>query len=61
MIENADLILFVVDGARELEEEDLKIHDAIQADKVIGIINKIDMEKADISKLTSNKMDRDIC
>ena len=53
MIENADLILFVVDGARELEEEDLKIHDAIQADKVIGIINKIDMErKADISKLT---------
>lgn len=53
MIENADLILFVIDSSRPLEDEDLKIHDSINADKVIGIINKIDMErKADISKLT---------
>lgn len=53
MIEKADLILFVVDSSRELEDEDFEIHDAIKADKVIGIINKIDMErKADISKLT---------
>lgn len=53
MIENADLILFVVDSSRELEEEDFRIHESINADKVIGIINKIDMEKkADISKLT---------
>ena len=27
MIENADLILFVIDGSRELEEEDIKIHE----------------------------------
>lgn len=53
MIEKADLILFVVDGGRPLEAEDFEIHDAIKAEKVIGIINKIDMErKADISKLT---------
>ena len=53
MIEKADLILFVVDGGRELEPEDFEIHNAINAEKVIGIINKIDMErKADISKLT---------
>ena len=53
MIEKADLILFVVDGGRPLESEDFEIHDAIKAEKVIGIINKIDMErKADISKLT---------
>lgn len=53
MIEKADLILFVVDGSRELSEEDLKIHDQISADKVIGIMNKIDMDKKiDTSKLS---------
>ena len=53
MIEKADLILFVVDGSVELSDEDLKIHDQINADKVIGIMNKIDMDKKiDTSKLT---------
>ena len=53
MIDKADLILFVVDGSRELSEEDIKIHDQINADKVIGIMNKIDMDKKmDTSKLT---------
>jgi len=52
MIDKGDLILFVVDGSRELSEEDIKIHDQINADKVIGIMNKIDMDKKiDISKL----------
>ncbi len=53
MIEKADLILFVVDGSRELSEEDIKIHDQINANKVIGIMNKIDIErKLDTTKLT---------
>ncbi len=53
MIDKADLILFVVDGSRELSDEDIKIHDQINADKVIGIMNKIDMDKKmDTSKLT---------
>ena len=53
MIDKADLILFVVDGSRELSEEDIKIHDQINADKVISIMNKIDMDKKmDTSKLT---------
>lgn len=52
MIDNADLILFVVDGSKELEAEDFEIHDSIKTDKVIGILNKIDMDKKiDISKL----------
>lgn len=56
MIEKADLILFVVDGSRELEEEDLKIYEKIDADRVIGILNKIDMErKIDISGLDKIK------
>jgi len=51
VMNEADLILFVVDGSIEAEEEDLKIHESIHAEKVIGIINKIDVErKLDLSK-----------
>lgn len=53
LIESADLILFVVDGSRPLDEEDIKIHEAIKAEKVIGILNKIDIkEDIDLSPLT---------
>ncbi|WP_294066915.1 tRNA uridine-5-carboxymethylaminomethyl(34) synthesis GTPase MnmE [uncultured Fusobacterium sp.] len=53
LIESADLILFVVDGSRPLGEEDMKIHEAIKAEKVIGILNKIDIkEDIDLSPLT---------
>lgn len=53
MIDKADLILFVVDGSRELSEEDIKIHEQINANKVIGIMNKIDIKRElDTSKLT---------
>lgn len=53
LIESADLILFVVDGSRPLDEEDMRIHEAIKADKVIGILNKIDIkEDIDLSSLT---------
>lgn len=53
LIESADLILFVVDSSRPLDEEDMKIHEAIKAEKVIGILNKIDIkEDIDLSPLT---------
>lgn len=53
LIESADLILFVVDGSRPLDEEDMKIHEAIKAEKVIGILNKMDIkEDIDLSPLT---------
>ena len=53
LIESADLILFVVDGSRVLDEEDMRIHEAIKAEKVIGILNKIDIrEDIDLSPLT---------
>lgn len=45
LIESADLILFVVDGSRALDEEDMRIHEAIKAEKVIGILNKIDIRR----------------
>ena len=56
LIEKADLVLFVVDNSRELDDEDLKIHERINADKVIGLINKTDVEsKLDITPLTKIK------
>lgn len=56
LIEKADLVLFVVDNSRELDEEDLRIHERIHADKVIGLINKTDIEsKLDITPLTKIK------
>ncbi|MGL5950802.1 MAG: tRNA uridine-5-carboxymethylaminomethyl(34) synthesis GTPase MnmE, partial [Cetobacterium sp.] len=56
LIDKADLILFVVDNSRELDEEDIKIHERIQADKVIGLINKTDVDsKLDITPLTKIK------
>lgn len=52
MINSADLVLFVIDSSRELSEEDLRVHESIDSEKVIGILNKIDQEsKVDISKL----------
>ncbi|MBP6062897.1 MAG: tRNA uridine-5-carboxymethylaminomethyl(34) synthesis GTPase MnmE [Fusobacteriaceae bacterium] len=52
LMETADLVLFVIDGSEPLSEEDLKIHEKIKAANVIGIINKIDVEKkVDITPL----------
>lgn len=56
LVKKADLILFVLDNSRELEEEDLKIHESIDSDNVIGIINKTDeISRLDISPLTKIK------
>lgn len=52
LIKEADLVLFVIDSSKELGEEDYRIHDNIKASNVIGILNKIDMErKVNLSKL----------
>lgn len=45
LIDKADLILFVIDGSKPLEDEDLKIHEQIKESNVIGIINKTDIER----------------
>lgn len=44
-IEDADLILYVVDSSRPLEENDEKIIDLIKEKKVIVLFNKSDLEK----------------
>lgn len=44
-LEEADLVLLVLDSSRELEEEDREIIDSINGKKSIVILNKIDLEK----------------
>ena len=43
MIEKAELILFVVDGSKELDQEDLELYDKIKDKKHLVIINKDDL------------------
>lgn len=51
-IDKADLVLFIVDGARELDENDERIIKHFSDKTVITIINKDDLERvADTSKL----------
>lgn len=56
ILDKADLILFVMDGSKELETEDVDIYKSINTDNIIGIINKIDLErKIDVKKLDKIK------
>ena len=53
-IGSADLILFIVDGASEVKDEDLAIINELQGKKVIALINKEDLpQKIDMDKLES--------
>lgn len=54
-VENADLILYIVDGSMPLNENDYKIMDIIRSKKVITVINKNDMDiVVDKMLITSN-------
>ena len=49
---DADLVVFVVDTSRPLDEDDFEIVDMIRKKKVITILNKQDLERqADVSKI----------
>lgn len=51
-IEEADLILMIFDGSREIEAEDLEILNSVRDKKHICIVNKSDLEqKIDLSKI----------
>lgn len=43
--QNADLILLVLDGSKEITKEDIDIISTIKNKKIIAIINKIDLEQ----------------
>lgn len=41
---DADLIIYVVDGSRELDENDLQIMELIRERKAVVLLNKSDLE-----------------
>ncbi len=45
VLDEADLVLYVIDGSKELDENDLAIMELIQDKKVITLVNKADLEK----------------
>ncbi|MBQ8766800.1 MAG: GTP-binding protein, partial [Clostridia bacterium] len=49
-LQNAELVLAVFDGSRELNEADRKLIELCKDKKVIGIVNKIDLDKNNLSK-----------
>ena len=57
LIGSADLILYVIDSSRELEKEDFEIYSSINNNKVIGILNKIDIKK-DLDLSQFSKIER---
>ena len=44
-LDEADLILYVIDGSKEIDENDKEIMSLIQGKKVITLVNKADLEK----------------
>lgn len=56
LLKKADLILFVLDGSKEIENYDLEVYNEIGNENIIGIINKIDVgNQIDISKFNKVK------
>lgn len=52
MVKIADIVLFVVDGSRELNEDDFNIISTLSDKNVVVVVNKHDLpQKADLSKL----------
>lgn len=51
-ISKSDLVIFIVDSSKDIEEEDRQIIDMLQGKKVIVLINKSDLE----SKVSSDEL-----
>lgn len=55
IINECDLIILVFDASRELSQEDFEIIKLVENQKVIGLINKADLEmQIDVEKLVDN-------
>lgn len=59
-VENADLILYVVDGTRELDEDDAQIMGLLENQRVIITVNKTDVEQIVDKQCITSKIDAPI-
>lgn len=57
MAKDADLVLYVIDASKELDEDDKQIMDLLKEKKVIALMNKMDLDtilsKEDIKKVSN--------
>lgn len=58
--EDADLVLYVVDGSTELDENDREIIELIKDKKVIVLINKMDLKLITTSETVKNYLDKPV-
>jgi len=47
LINEADLVLFMLDGARDVSAEDVKLYSAVSHKPMLVVVNKIDLNKVD--------------
>jgi len=59
MIDEAELILFLVDAQRSMDEEEKKLYDSIDSSKVILVHNKSDLSSQS-NRLEISAMNKDI-
>jgi len=55
LINKADVVVFLIDGSRDISEEDLKLYDQVRYKPVLPVINKIDLcgqDRPDLSAFT---------
>lgn len=55
-VDEADLVLYVIDGSKELDENDREIMELIQGKKVITLLNKSDLEKQILTSEIEQKL-----
>lgn len=55
-VDEADLVLYVIDGSKELDENDREIMALIQGKKVITLLNKSDLEKQILTSEIEQKL-----
>lgn len=56
----ADLILYVVDGATELDENDYQIMNMIKDRKAVILLNKVDLEPVTTEEILTKKTDKPV-
>ena len=57
-LQNAELVLAVFDGSRELSEADKRLIDLCKGKKAVGIVNKIDLDKNRLNNELQENFDK---
>ena len=56
-INSADLVLFMVDGSRDLKELERRLYEDLSHKPMLGVVNKVDLVTADQDELVKHRLD----